>query len=195
MKKLTFFLLLFILFLSCGVLLDTNRIIGEWKLSKTEFYSSIPIIDSRYIIYGINDNSPDKNSPINAAFFDIPFFTNKNKHRIYADFQDNNNLRIYYTDVSADSTITVDIVEAIKGEWIVNNFENSLTIKIKRTSRETDNFWTKGGFKIVNYWPMSNYTTLELTITAQDVGKSHFSIQLEDKKVKVDTMKAIFIKE
>lgn len=188
------FIILFSLLFSCGVLIDSNRVIGEWKLSTTEFYSDNAIIDAKYTLYGISDNSPDSNNPINASFFDIPYFANDNKHRIYIDFQDNNDFRVYYTDMSGDSSIEVDIVEANQASWSANNFDNSITIKVKKRNVSTNNFWSEGGFKFVNYWPMSNYTTIELTLSAEDVDKSYFTVKLKNKSVKVKSMKAIFTK-
>ena len=189
MKKYSFIIMLVViisLFIiaSCGSLLDSYNLLGTWTLSNVEFYVYNSNLDSIKTYTSTSNAEPDDEHPSIREFFNDKDMTGDEEYTI--EFEDTDEELIIK---KGDSVI---IVDGPNGSWSVDSFENSISIKIKQDGT-SDNFWKKG-FSFKNYWPLANYSTLELTIKAEDIGKSKFSVDLTNDTLDVDVMKGIFTK-
>jgi hypothetical protein len=181
----TFFLVLFI-FNSCGALLEDLRVIGKWEFSQAEFYAKENSVDALRIYSGINKKEPDKNHPIKYAFFG----NDAEKDDYTLEINQDKTIRLIKGDI--DATVPDVKIDFMDGEWSVDSYENSLTIKVNENTTSYG-FW-RDGFKLKNYWPLKDYSTLEITIKATDAGENYFKIRLEDKTILAESIKATFTK-
>ena len=194
MKNILHFILVsnLLLFLSCGVILDKTRIAGQWELDTVEFYVQNTSIDVIKTYYGTSDNTPSSDEPMNSEFFEHGQAENPRTRTYIMDFDTSNQLQITGND--GDSATTDDtFVPFTRGEWQLNQFDNSLLIHISGNEGSTlaRGIW-RDGFKLHLDWPMPDYDTLEIEINANDVGESYFSVDLSGKSLKVKSMKGIF---
>jgi hypothetical protein len=181
MKKI-FTIILIIIVFSCGPFVDEVRITGTWKLEDVEFYEYNQSLDSIKVYKGIGESVPDKDHPIEGEFF----CSSDGDYKI--DFSRDNNLKI---TCQHDNTTDV-LVDYTDSSWSIDTFDNSLYFEID-DNNSAHGFWRRG-FELKNYWPLSNYDTLEILIKAEDVGKSYFKIDLTDDTIKIHSMKGIFKK-
>ncbi len=173
--------IILLLFLSCGAIVDDLRVIGIWNLQNVEFYTYNNELDSTKIYTGINKDYPDQNHPLMSSFF---CETGKASYSIEFD-------REYKFIIKKDNTS--DIITETYSSWSVDNYNNSLDFEVKPGCLDANGFWLTG-FRVINSWPMPNYQTLELTIKAGDLHQNYFLIDLSNDVIKVNSMKAIFIK-
>ncbi len=194
----TLIITFFSFIISCGVLLDTVRIEGEWELAGAEFYAYNSSIDTNYVYKGINKKTPSSTQPITAAFFGASELPNKGNYKFIINFSADKRIRIYDLTDDENKNTEEDIVKVTKGKWNVDNYENTINLRIYEDDVTNDNllsknnFWRNGGFLIKNYWPMTSYTTLEITIKSEDIGKQLYIYLDDNKRVKIHTMKGIF---
>jgi hypothetical protein len=182
MKKIQFLMLLLFVVFSCGTIVDSTKVTNEkWSYIAVEYYTYNSVLDSYNKIDGLDDETPDSEHPINGAFF------GSNMKNFYLEFLDNNNLKITYLY----GTLETLFLPESNVSWVINNYDNSVTITVLPTDSNSDNIWLSG-FTIKNNWPMSDNSTYELTINATDVGKDHFDIPLSTGTLEVKKMKAIF---
>ena len=178
--------------MSCGVILDQTRIVGYWELDAVEFYVQNSNIDAVKTYTGQSDKSPDSTHPMNSEFFGHDEDDNTTDRTYIIHFDESNQLEITADD--GNSTTTDDTFIAYeRGEWQLNQFDNSLLIHIRNNKNSTlaRGIW-RDGFKLHLDWPMPDYDTLEIEIKASDVGESCFKVDLSDKTLKVKSMKGIF---
>jgi hypothetical protein len=175
-------IIVFFLLDSCGAILEETRIVGKWKLTGAEFYAKESSVDALKIYTGVAKDNPDSSHPIIYAFFC------GDKDTYVIDFYQDKTLKIIRK--SEPEYVLVDITD---GRWSMDSYENSLTIKIKSNSTGYG-FWQES-FKFTNSWPMKNYETLELTLKASDTGRNNFKIDLKNKTIQAESMKATFTKQ
>jgi len=188
-------LLIFLVLLlsSCGVILDPLRIEGTWNLSEVEFYVYNPVLDSVKTLRSKNGETPGSETPVISEYFGLNgsgtytiTFDSKEKEFSVERKANTENKR---TD--DDSLFTV--VDAPNGSWEVNSYENSLSLSINDDTTSDVKLWKKG-FNIKNFWPMSDYQTLEILI--QDGGSiGPLYVDLKNGKIRIHSMKGIFTRE
>ncbi|OHD13709.1 MAG: hypothetical protein A2086_12280 [Spirochaetes bacterium GWD1_27_9] len=179
MKNILIILILIVtlLFLSCGTILDSSKIVGRWELINVEYYQYNEDFDSYKKITAIADVFPDDKKPTRGQFFDV-----YGKSFIVV-FDKLNQFSVTYTSKTNQSgTIFCRLVDT---DWSMDTSENSLTIKLKNTPTpdpSTDIVIWKNGLTVKNYWPMSSSDTFEIYIKAKDVGLDYFNITLTTNK-------------
>lgn len=188
-------LLIFLILLlsSCGVILDPLRLDGTWNLSEVEFYVYNPVLDSIKTLHSRNAESPDEDRPVISEFFGLEgsgtyiiIFDSRNKSFSVERKPNTENDR-------TDDDEAFEVVKEEFGSWSVNAYENSLSISINGDSGSGATLWTKG-FKIKNFWPMTNYQTLEILI--QDGGSvGPLYVDLKNETIRILAIKGIFTTE
>jgi hypothetical protein len=148
MKKILVLPIILLLFNSCGVILDSSKIIGKWKLTTTEFYTYNYELDSYKKVLGSDG-----------------YFFGSSTNNYFIVFQSTT------FDVMQD---TIPFITNKK--WTLDGNENSITLDVSATSPGL-NIWLNG-FKTKNYWPMATATTLEITLTASDLNMQYFNIPI-----------------
>jgi hypothetical protein len=182
MRSIPFIIMVLLLLNSCGTILDSTRIVGKWSLASAEFYTYNEELDSYKKISGV-DATSDSTSPVNGAFFG----TNNIKYIITFQTETFDVLH------SWDTSTNVGIPFVSSNKWSVDSTDNSITFDVISTNPSSDSIWQKG-FKIKNYWPLSNPTTLEITLIASDVNMSYFDIPVGTSSIHAVKMKGIFTK-
>lgn len=191
MKNIKFFLIIFILItliiFSCGVIIDSSKMVGKWELTEVNFYTYNEIADSYKKIIGLNDVTPDAFYPIRGNFFF------ENKKGITMELLSNNKFTVKgYNSLGIEE----DIIDSLNpGEWTVDSFENSITFKTTNIDSNSKNLW-KRGVSIKNYWPVISNTAFKIYVRATDFNLNRFIFDLtEDKKIEVYSMEAFFTKK
>jgi len=173
---------IFLLFSGCGVVMDSTRLSGKWQLTDVNFYTTNSTLDTTNTYYGTDSATPGSKEPVFGEFFD----DNTAQKTYVMEFREDNSFSV--------TASGVEFLNSEKGEWYLNQYDNSLTVYVASNNTAVG-FW-KSGFKIVNYWAMPDYNTLELTIKASDVGDRYFDVALlSGKNIRVVTMKGIFTKQ
>ena len=179
-------IVIIIFFLSCGVIIDSSKLIGKWNLSEVNFYVYNETVDSYKKISGKNDLTPDDSTPIIGNFFF------EKKKDIVIEFFSNNKFTL--KGINSNGT-EENIIDATKpGEWIVDNFENSITFKVDKIDPNSQNLW-KRGVSIKNYWPVISNTAFKIYVKASDFNIQRFTFDLSgDKTIEIYSMEAFFKK-
>ena len=157
----------------CGVLLEPSKLIGVWKLESTEFYIYNRELDSYKTINSTDSTNDSKDSIYKGRFF----LNTLNNYTI--EFKDKG------SDENAKSQFEVKngaglFVSQTDTEWVMDMFENSLSLEVFGEDTTSDNIWLKG-FKIKNYWPLSKNNdkdVLEIFIDTKDINRDHFRFDL-----------------
>ena len=211
----------FILFSGCGVIMDPLRVEGTWTLNQVQFFATNTTLDATKTYTGVNADSPTSSSPINSEFFgdNIRTFYSiqdsaqdvVSSFKYSLTFNDDNTfeLDINYTQTKSDGSASSvpsapSPTASVYGSWAINQFDNSLLMKIGRNEDQKfgvnnyfywrTNFYWNDGIYIKNYWPMTDYGTLVITMQAKDFGKSYFQPSLSGSSIKAATMTATFKK-
>lgn len=166
---------------SCGVILDTGKIIGTWELTKAEYFTYNSITDTYLITNGTEDTTPDINQPRLSGFFytTYPLVT-----MVFSDSGE-------FSVTATKDTEKIVIVESISGKWNLDTYNNVLTLSV--TSDGTDNYgiWSTG-FKFSNSWPLTTQENMQLYIKADDIGSK--SIEVYETDIKAISIKGYFKK-
>jgi len=186
MNKLLLILFLLFFILSCGVIIDQSKLVGKWELSEVNFYIYNEIADSYKKIGGKNDVTPDFTIPIMGNFFF------EKKKSITMELLSNNKFTVKgYNSLGVEE----DIISALNpGEWVIDNFENSITFKTNKIDSSSSNLW-KRGVSIKNYWPVISNTAFKIYVKAIDFNLNNFIFDLSEDKIEVYSMEAFFKKK
>jgi len=167
-------ILVFIIFFiinSCGVILDITKIQGKWDLDSVIFYSYNKDLDS-YRAYPSNTSNEFSNYSLPISiFFDNFDMDRTPEHTFQIEFLTSKDFNIVRNnnenDVFVNSAFT---------SYILDTFDNSITLKISESALPTDptsdrtSFWRSKNFSFKQYWPMSDYKTLELYLRLEEIG-------------------------
>ena len=180
------FIILSLLFTSCGVLLDDAKFRGLWHLTDVKFYQYSEDFNSYLAIEGIGPNnkninnsdlSADKNAPLISNFFgvkmrEITMTINTNK-----TWTAKGNIigRTDYTDIIGDSD---------SGTWEIDTYNNTVTITCPKGDADStvDQLWSDK-HQITNAWPMTSNNKFILYVKATDLGREYFEFEIMEKPV------------
>lgn len=190
--------LLFLVIISCGVLLDATKLPGTWVLDDVEFYAHDPILDATKIYVGLDDQSPDPYHPIEAEFFcekaEDFAESGKPKYKMVIDHTNNNFEIIRTTGTTSVKLLNTEGTNANITSISVDSYNNTIEYTVRKNDT-AKGFW-RNPLKITNYWPMANYNTLELLIKAEDTTCDYFEVDLaNDVTIKAYAMKGIFLRK
>jgi hypothetical protein len=195
MKNIIF--LFFSLFLfSCGTIVDSSKLIGEWTLTSVNYYTYNEDLDSYKKISGINAAVPTTTEPLNRSFFcGIDDFDESGVYTWAIEFKkasSDNEKNSFYVTAPNDEIF----ISESDSSWELNSYENSLSLKVDATDDVYKSLWeTSSGLNMKNYWPLASNTSLEITLDSKDFNREYFNIDLtQDKILKVKYMKAVFTK-
>lgn len=187
-------LIFFILLISsCGVILDPLRIDGTWNLTEVEFYVYNPTLDSIKTLRSKNAENPDDDRPVISEYFGLD-----GSGTYTITFDSNNKSFSVQRKGNKENSRTDDdelftVVDDPFGSWSVNAFENSLSLSVTGDTTDDVKLWKKG-FELNNFWPMSDYQTLEILV--QDGGSvGPLYVDLKKDTIRILSMKGLFTRE
>jgi len=184
-----YFVVLYLLLSGCGVLLEPSKVVGKWKLESTEFYIYNKELDAYKKVTSTDSTNDSKENIYKGRFF---LNTEKDYVVEFKDKGTNENSKTQF-EIKNSSGLFVGLVNT---EWIMDMFENSLTLQVYNQDTTSDNIWLRG-LKIKNYWPLSKNNSkdvLELFIDANDTGKEYFKFDVSTDTVYIKSMKATFLR-
>ncbi len=186
-NKIVLFLFVLLSLTSCGVILDTGKITGAWQLDSTEYYLYNEITDSYTTIFGSRDLSADENTPMIGDFFYSDSLS------LIITFDNNGEFTI--SEKFTDTLKTNYIVNKPSGTWSIDSYENTISLvvteDIRSDYKNKYNLWSTG-LNLKKQWPLSDLISMELTITASDIGKD--TIPINTTPFKAKSMKGYFKK-
>jgi len=184
-NKTVLFLIFLLTLTSCGVILDTGKITGAWQLVSSEYYLYNEVTDSYITILG-DATTDGYKTKIGALFYSDSF-------NIIMTFDNNGEFTI--SEKITDPQTTNYIVNKPSGTWSIDSYENTLSLSVTEDIRPAFknkyNFWSSG-LTLKKEWPLSDLISMELIITASDIGEDTIAINKTPFKAK--SMKGYFKK-
>ncbi len=203
-------------FVSCGVMLNTN-IVGKWKLDNAEFFVYNDTTDTYKSNRAKDKPNYQDDYPILGNFFFMSYdsvvkalydkgtisaaeyaLASASSVEYMMELAENGELIVTAkTKIPGvdESKTKLTIVNASKGDWSIDSYKNTLTIKVKRTDKDEFNFWYDG-FKMEIDWPLSSEDTMELVIKDDDVDIDYIPVYYKNDVIKKSSrMKGIFKKQ
>ncbi len=162
--------LLFVLLtmVCCGVVLDDGKIIGTWELTSSEFYVYNEILDSYITYMGSTTEELAEGVPLLGSFF----WTKASA--VTVTFDANGEFSVDAVDSETGSEIK--IVESTYASWRIDTFDNSLIMKMKKSTKDTNYGVWSDDFETQINWPLATAQSMEMLLKADDFDRETFEI-------------------